>query len=107
MEHGKTTLSSSELITFQNTPKLYPPEFIRLPKPGQQCPYTGLSRSHLNSLILPTKANGNCPPVRSVSLRQRGATRGVRLVVFESILSYLNKQECNNDNLAAMGGENQ
>lgn len=65
------------------------PEFLRLPKPGTLCPVTGLTRSFLNSLILPTADNQQRPPVKSVSLRQRGAQRGVRLIAFDSLLAYL------------------
>jgi hypothetical protein len=65
------------------------PEFIRLPKPGTLCAWTGLSRSKLNELILPSRVNGFKPPVRSVSLRNRGQTRGTRLIVFESLVLYL------------------
>ena len=65
------------------------PEFLRLPKPGTLCPMTGLGRSYMNSLILPTAANGHRPPVASVCLRQRGAKKGVRLVVYDSLISYL------------------
>lgn len=66
------------------------PEFIRLPAVGTRCRYTGLSRSGLNNLILPTAANGYKPPVRSVCVRRRGAVRGTRLVVYASLLEYLN-----------------
>jgi len=65
------------------------PEFLRLPKPGTLCPLTGLGRSYLNSLILPTEANGHRPPVKSVCLRQRGAKRGVRLISYDSLTAYL------------------
>jgi hypothetical protein len=65
------------------------PEFIRLPKPGTRCPFTGLSRSGVNSLILPMATNGFKPPVRSVCLRGRGTVRGTRLVVFDSLIQYL------------------
>lgn len=65
------------------------PEFIRLPRPGTRCPYTGLTRSGLNNLILPCALNGHRPPVRSVCLRQRGAVRGTRLINYDSLLSYL------------------
>ena len=34
------------------------PEFIRLPKPGSFEPFTGLTRSKLNQLILPSVNNG-------------------------------------------------
>lgn len=65
------------------------PEFLRLPKPGWPCPYTGLSRSALNELILPSPRNGNKPPVRSFCLRQRGAKTGIRLVDRASLFDYI------------------
>jgi len=34
------------------------PEFIRLPKPGTRCPWTGLSRGKMNQIVLPCKENG-------------------------------------------------
>ncbi|RRJ97034.1 hypothetical protein Ga0100231_008130 [Opitutaceae bacterium TAV4] len=68
------------------------PEFLRLPKNGTRCPVTGLSRASMNDLILPTKANGYRPTVKSVSLRKRGAVRGVRLIPTDEILSYLKAQ---------------
>jgi hypothetical protein len=68
------------------------PEFIRLPQPGKRCPYTGLSRSGLNNLVLPCDLNGFKPPVRSVCLRQRGAVRGTRLICYDSLIGYLRHQ---------------
>ncbi len=73
------------------------PEFIRLPKPGQQCPWTGLSRSKMNELVLPCATNGWNPPVKSVSLRKRGSVRGTRLVAYESLISFL-KNKLNHSN---------
>ena len=67
------------------------PEWIRLPKPGHLCPWTGLSRSKLNELILPCAANGGKPPVRSVCLRKPGALKGTRLIHLRSLLEYLQK----------------
>jgi hypothetical protein len=58
------------------------------------CPWTGLGRSKLNELILPCKANGFKPPVRSISVRNRGQVRGVRLIVVDSLLQYLYSLEC-------------
>ena len=69
------------------------PEYIRLPHPGLPCPYTGLKRSKLNELILPSELNGYRPPVRSVCLRNKGGTKGVRLVVYASLIEYLRAQE--------------
>ena len=66
------------------------PEFIRLPKSGTRCPYTGLSRSKMNQLVLPCKENDFKPPVESKVLRKRGTIRGTRLIVFDSLMEYLN-----------------
>lgn len=68
------------------------PEFLRLPRTGKRCPVTGLSRSMMNALILPTDENNHRPPVRSVVLRRPGNIRGVRLVDASSLLAYLRSQ---------------
>jgi len=60
------------------------PAYIRLPKTGRQCAWTGLTRGSLNDLIL-----GPDAPVQSVVIRQPGASRGVRLIHFQSLLEYL------------------
>ena len=73
----------SELISVR-------PEFARLPKSGTRCPYTGLSRSKMNQLVLPCKENDFKPPVESKVLRKRGTIRGTRLIVFDSLMEYLN-----------------
>ena len=65
------------------------PEFIRLPKPGQLCPYTGLTRSALNELILATPRNQRKPAVRSFALRQKGAATGIRLIDYDSLRHYI------------------
>ena len=65
------------------------PEWIRLPQPSRRCPHTGLSRSTLNELTIPGPANDNRPPVKSVVLRKRGAMRGIRLINYYSLMSYL------------------
>jgi len=65
------------------------PEFLRLPKSPALCPYSGLSRSKLNELILPCAANDFRPPVKSISLRKRGQAKAVRLVVYDSLMTYL------------------
>jgi len=70
-------------------PHCLPPVFIRLPKVGKRCNLTGLSRGSLCELVLPTEKNGFCPPVKSYVQRKKGATRGIRLIEFESLVSYL------------------
>jgi hypothetical protein len=46
--------------------------YIRLPKPGTQCPCPGLSRAKLNDLILPNERNGFNPPVSSQEPAAKG-----------------------------------
>jgi hypothetical protein len=65
------------------------PEYGRLPAPGQRDPLTGLSRTTLSELVLPCSANGFKPPVRSVLLKKRGASRGIRLIHVPSLLEHL------------------
>jgi len=72
-----------------NVAQMHPPEFLRLPPPGQQCAWTGMSRSALNALILPCAANKNNPPVRSFVLRQRGAKTGIRLLDYSSLRAHI------------------
>jgi hypothetical protein len=69
------------------------PEFVRLPAPGMLCPYTGMSRSGLNELILPTPRNDFKPQVRSFCLRQRGAKTGIRLIDYQSLRAYIVSHE--------------
>ena len=66
------------------------PEWLRLPAPGARCRFTGLSRSTLNELTIPGPANDFQPPVKSVVLRKRGATRGIRLISYDSLMAHLN-----------------
>lgn len=56
-----------------------------MPKGGDLCPHTGLSRSFLYQLA-------NEGKIRTVSLRRRGMVRGVRLVDLGSLLDYIRKR---------------
>ena len=76
------------------------PEFIRLPKNGTKCPFTGLTRSKMNELVLPSNLNSHKPPVKSVCLRNRGQTKGVRLIIFDSLLAYLRSLETHTNEAA-------
>ena len=58
--------------------------WLRLPKPGQRCAITGLSRATLNELIL-----GPDAPVRSAVIRKRGNIRGIRLISRSSLTDYI------------------
>ncbi len=98
MQTNKTTAASEGQLT--SAPVAVPavtastiyPEWIRLPKSGHLCAWTGLTRSKLNELVLNCPANGNKPPVKSICLRKRGAQKGVRLIHLKSLLDYLESQ---------------
>lgn len=77
------------------------PEWIRLPRKGHRCPYSGLSRSSLNELILPNKENGGKPAVKSVCLRKRGQLRGTRLINYDSLMEHIGKQGLTADQAAS------
>lgn len=83
--------------------------YIRLPKPGERCPITGLGRAKLNELILPNPRNKHRPPVESISLKQPGQTKGVRLIVKKSLLEFCRKSGLktsgNSEMLARVDGE--
>lgn len=59
-------------------------EFFRLPAPGKRDPYFGLSRGWYYNAA----AAGE---IKMVTVRQRGALRGVRLVVLDSVLAYIGR----------------
>jgi len=72
------------------------PEYIRLPRPGDRCRLSSLSRSTLAELSVPCPANDYRPPVKSLVIKKRGATRGIRLINYDSLLDYLHKLESQN-----------
>jgi hypothetical protein len=66
------------------------PIYIRLPRPHDRCPHTGLSRSGMTDLCVPGKNNNFKPPVKSLYLKKDPTVkRAVRLVDFQSLLDYL------------------
>lgn len=69
------------------------PLYIRLPKAGQRCPRTGMTRSALNELILPSERNAYSPPVESKCLRKREGGKGTRLIVWQSLKEFLDGRE--------------
>lgn len=90
------TISQQTPSPTTQTPKVTTDEpiFIRLPKSGEHCPRTGLTRSKLNQLILPTERNRFRPPVKSKSVREHGQKRGIRLILWESLRDFLEKHDC-------------
>lgn len=66
-------------------------EWLRLPKAGTRCAISGLSRTGLCELTVPSERNNLRPPVRSVLIKKRGAQRGVRLIDKASLLAFLDQ----------------
>jgi hypothetical protein len=60
-----------------------------MPRWGDRCPHTGLTRSAIDLLVRAQEKNNFRPPVVSKIMRQSGAGKGVRLIDFESLLNYL------------------
>ena len=61
-------------------------EFFRLPAPGKRDPHFGLSRGWYYKAA----ALGE---IKMVAVRQRGALRGVRLVVYDSVCDYIRRAQ--------------
>jgi hypothetical protein len=68
------------------------PQWARLPLPGHRCTYTDLTRTALENLCCPRRANNYRPPVRAYCNRARGAVRGVWYVHLPSLLAYIDDQ---------------
>ena len=71
------------IVPAANGANATPPEFIRLPKPKERCPLTGLSRTTINELI-------ESGAVRATKLRKKGSQRGITLIHRESLIQFLN-----------------
>ena len=67
-----------------NPPSISHVEFFRLPPPGKRDSHFGLSRSWYYK----ASASGE---IKMVSVRQRNALRGVRLVVYDSVADYIRR----------------
>lgn len=93
-ESSKDAAVSQQMAnpTNESSPNPNEPIYLRLPKPGERCSRTGLTRSKLNQLVLPSEQNGYKPPVASMSLKQPGKIRGIRLILWESLKAHLRKQ---------------
>jgi hypothetical protein len=83
---SKTGVREGRIVSLKRTQ----PFFVRLPKPGERCPISGLSRSALVNLCVPSKANDFHAPVKSIELKfKKRATRGARLIDYKSLIAYL------------------
>lgn len=68
----------------QNQTAPHAVEFFRLPQPGKRDPFFGLSRGWYYK----AHAAGE---IRMVAVWQRGALRGVLLVVYDSVCAYIRR----------------
>lgn len=90
---GQGLAASARRFGARESPNFNPvsttPAFIRLPKPKQNCPVTGLSRTGMYNLCVPCTANGFRPIVPAKCLRQPGNLRGVWLVPYPQLIGFL------------------
>jgi hypothetical protein len=87
--HAPERRGSADSELFRATLDL---RWVRLPVPGARCEWSGLSRTGINALILPSQENKFRPPVLSASLRKPGQRRATRLINLASLLRYLQEQ---------------
>src|SRR5208283_2406877 len=79
LEKGQTA-TPDDAAACASQLQMLQPRFIRLPKPGTLCPFTGLSRTQIYLMCKSGK-------VKSHSLKRRGTCRGVRLIDFQSLVA--------------------
>lgn len=61
-------------------------KWIRLPKAGKTCEYSGLGRTYIHKLAKAGK-------IKSKSLRSSGASRGVRLIWLPSLMKFISNHQ--------------
>jgi hypothetical protein len=66
-------------------------EFLRIPSRGEKCPITGLSRTSVEEIVVPSKKNNFNPPVRARLRRKPGKLRGIWLIPRQEYIRYFNK----------------
>lgn len=58
------------------------PEWIRVPRNGERCPYFGLTKAYYHGLLRSGK-------VKSKMIRQPGKESGIRIINYASVRAYL------------------
>lgn len=87
-----TTTSAHTAPHLDGPRAVFDSQWIRLPRPGNRCPLTGLSRSTLAELVRPCERNDYAPPVESRLLKRKHAARGVLLINRASLLAFIEGQ---------------
>lgn len=77
-------MNSVAQIPPQNPAAPHRVEVFRLPQPGKRDPHFGLSRAWYYKAA-------TLGEIRMIAVRQRGALRGVRLVVYDSVADYIRR----------------
>ena len=86
MKHNHVPIGDGANIVATNSQAPLRPEWIRLPKEGSTCPFSGLSRSYLADLVRRRE-------VPSKALRRPGTVRGVRLICYEGLMAYIRNSQ--------------
>ena len=86
MKHNHVPIGDGANIVATNILAHIRPEWIRLPKEGSTCPFSGLSRSYLADLVRRRE-------VPSKALRRPGAVRGVRLICYAGLMDYIRNSQ--------------
>jgi hypothetical protein len=73
-------------------PPAQQPEFIRLPRNGERCPYSSLTRTAMDQLVRPQAFNDFNPPVESRIVRSGQGRRGSVFISYRSLMAYLSSQ---------------
>jgi hypothetical protein len=73
----------------QRYPTEITPIYIRLPRSGKLCPYSGLTRSYMNYLTIPNKTNNFTPLVVSRIIKIPPSRRAVKLIDYASLMGFL------------------
>jgi hypothetical protein len=79
-EKSQTSAGEAGFINQKQLLARLQPRFVRLPKPGTLCPFTGLSRTQIYLLCKSGK-------IKSHSLKRPGTCRGVRLIDYQSLVA--------------------
>jgi hypothetical protein len=77
-------MNTGNPIPPNNDPAGHRVEFFRLPAPGKRDPFFGLSRGWYYKAA----AAGE---IKMVAVRQRNSLRGVRLVIYDSVVAYIHR----------------
>lgn len=90
MKANTSAPTAPHLTGTSRTSAVYDPAaWLRLPRPVERCPVSGLSRSTLVELVRPCERNGHRPPVEARHLKRQGSARGVVLINRASLLAYI------------------